>query len=190
MAVDTALRNPEELSVPVVILVLLLGLSAKPDGSRSPNQTIPMTMTSTGGLDVDLNRNVGIARGDVVIRRSDVLVCCDRAEAHYKGDQIEQVTCRGDVVIIRPDGTQAFSDVAVFRAVEDRLTLIGRAQVIGQETHLAGDRIVYDIGKDRLVSEGKKSRFDFRTPKGSKTHRPCPPGAARTKPYKEKSSPK
>ncbi|MEQ8981549.1 MAG: hypothetical protein RL846_26625, partial [Deltaproteobacteria bacterium] len=43
----------------------------------------PVQMRSTGGLEIDLEKKVGRARGDVVIEREDVVVCCDEAEAKY-----------------------------------------------------------------------------------------------------------
>ena len=57
----------------------------------------PVEMTAVGGLSIDLKRQVGVAKGDVVIRRDDVLVCCDEAEAKYAANKIERVTCKGRV---------------------------------------------------------------------------------------------
>ncbi|MEQ9495747.1 MAG: LptA/OstA family protein [Deltaproteobacteria bacterium] len=136
----------------------------------------PVQMRSTGGLEIDLEKKVGRARGDVVIEREDVVVCCDEAEAKYSEQRIERVTCRGDVVIVRPDGTKARADVAVFVAERDAVTLFGKAKVYAPEAMLSGDRIVYDIGRDKLSVEGKGSRFSFE-PKGKKAPslRACPP---------------
>lgn len=136
----------------------------------------PVAMRSKGGLEIDLEKKIGTARDDVVIERDDVTVCCDVAEAHYSGQRIEQVTCRGRVVIVRPDGTKATADVAVFIADRDNVTLTGRAKVYSPEATLRGERIVYDIGRDKLKVEGKDSRFTFQ-PKGAKAPalRACPP---------------
>lgn len=143
----------------------------------------PVEMSAAGGLSVDLKRQVGIAKKDVYIRRDDIEVCCDEAEAHYAGNRIERVECRGRVVIVRPDGTRATADEAVFVAVADRVTLRGRAEVRAKDAHLTGERIVYDIGEDRLEVEGTKSRFRFEPGKAAAPPPPtraCPPaGAAR-----------
>lgn len=135
-------------------------------------------MRAEGGLEIDLEKKIGRASGDVVIEREDVIVCCDEAEAQYSQQRIERVTCRGDVVIVRPDGTKARADVAVFVADQDAVTLFGKAQVYAPDAMLSGDRIVYDIGRDKLSVEGKGSRFAFE-PKGKKAPplRACPPKA-------------
>lgn len=145
----------------------------------APDQR-PVEMSAKGGLTVDLKRHVGVAKKDVVIRRDDVTVCCDEAEAHYSGNQIERVTCRGRVVIVRPDGTQATADVAVFLAAQDQVTLSGNAEVVTPEAKLSGEKIVYDIGKDQLEVAGKKSRFQYGPKKGAPTPLPrsCPPEAS------------
>lgn len=149
--------------------------------SRIQTEGRPVEMTSTGGLSIDLKKQTGFAKGDVIIKRDDILVCCDAAEAKYSGNQIERVTCRGRVVIVRPDGTRATADVAVYTAVEDRVTLTGGAHVVTQDTDLKGDKIVYDIARDHVEVEGGKgarSQFKFRQAEakmGGVLDRPCPP---------------
>lgn len=140
----------------------------------------PVEMTSKGGLSVDLKQKIGVAKGDVLIKRDDVLVCCDEAEARYLKNKIERVTCRGRVVIVRPDGTRATAGVAVFVASEDRVTLSGAAHVVTEAADLQGEKIIYDIKNDRLEVEGQKSRFVYApVPKASdpkeQPSRPCPP---------------
>lgn len=150
------------------------------------SDTRPVEMSSDGGMSIDLKRKIGRAKGDVLIKRDDVLVCCDEAEAHYLANQIESVTCKGRVVIVRPDGTRATANLAVFIAAEDKITLTGKARVVAEAGDLAGEKIVYDIGTDQLEVEGGKSRFNYRpaADKGLGTknvpERACPPvsGAA------------
>lgn len=141
----------------------------------------PVEMTSSGGLSIDLNRHLGHAHGDVLIKRDDVLVCCDDAVAHYTGNQIERLTCRGRVVIVRPDGTRATAQVAVFQASEDRVTLTGDARVYSEEANLSGDRIIYDVARDHLEVEGGRSKFKYKPETEADRAilaRPCPPGSA------------
>src|SRR5262245_22000911 len=126
------------------------------------SDTKPVEMTSSGGVSIDLKKKIGIAKGDVVIKREDVLVCCDEAEAHYLSNKIERVTCRGRVVIVRPDGTHAIVKEAVFVASEDKVTLSGEVHVTSEAADLEGEKIVYDIGRDRLEVVGGRSRFKYR----------------------------
>ena len=152
----------------VVAVLLALNLPGQTPPSRARTDRVsgngePVEMTAKGGLEIDLERRVGVAQGDVTIRRRDVVVCCDRAEARYFGNRVQRVECRGRVVIVRPDGTRARADVAVFDASKDRITLTGRAKVRADQADLEGDVIVYDIAADRLDVRGnfERSRLRF-----------------------------
>lgn len=147
----------------LALAVLLTAAAAPPPvvDARSG----PVRMTAKGGIEVDLEKRIGIARTDVVIARDDVTVCCDVARAEYAADQIRKVTCRGRVVVVRADGTKASADLAVFEAVKNAVTLEGKAKVWTADARLSGRRIVYDIGADKLSVVGGQSRFDF-DPKG------------------------
>jgi lipopolysaccharide transport protein LptA len=155
-----------------MLLCLLVG--APPQG-RLQVEGEPVELSSKGGIAIDLSKNVGIAKDDVVIRRKDVTVCCDEAEASYAGGKIERVTCRGRVVIVRPDGTRASAGLAVYSAGEDTVTLTGRPKVFAKDAHLVGETIVYDIGKDKLEVAGKRSKFSFAPSKKAPELRACPP---------------
>jgi lipopolysaccharide transport protein LptA len=153
------------LRAAAAILVLLAGAQT---GDRLRGEGKPVEMTAKGRLQIDLEKHVGVATGDVVIRREDVTVCCDRAEARFSGDRVEWVECRGRVVIVRPDGTRARADAAVFDATKDQVTLSGRARVRSAEADLEGQEIVYDIAADKLDVAGGPSRFRF-------AHKDLPP---------------
>lgn len=158
-------------------LWLLSWLATQPAGGARVTHDRPVEMQSSGGLEVDLKRNVGVARGDVVIRRDDVTVCCDEAEAHYRGDRIERVECRGRVVVVRADGTKAVADVAVFDAGKEQVSLSGRARVRSESADVEGQLIVYDIRRDQLSVKGKASRFRFQPAASDALALPrsCPP---------------
>jgi len=136
-------------------------LLAAPAADRLRGEGRTVEMSAQGGLKIDLAKQIGVATGDVVIERDDIIVCCDEATAHYSGRRIERVECRGRVAIVRPDGTRARADLAVFEASEDRVTLTGGAKLRSKEADLAGEAIVYDIGRDTLDVRGAKSRFRF-----------------------------
>ena len=159
-------------------LVILFGAPSKNSKTdRLGTGDLPVEMTSKGSLKIDLEKRIGHAENDVVIRRADIIVCCDRATAKYAKDRIESVECMGRVVIVRPDGTVAQANRAVFKADQDRVKLSGLAKVRSEDTLLEGDEIVYDIGKDKLEVRGANSRFRF-VPKDlpeMKLERKCPP---------------
>ncbi|MCB9655405.1 MAG: hypothetical protein H6729_14895 [Deltaproteobacteria bacterium] len=178
------------LFMALALLALAPALALAQKGKPSPRDR-PVEMTARGGLTVDLKRNVGLAKGDVVIRRDDVLVCCDEAEAQYAGNKVERITCRGRVVILRPDGTSASADVAIFEAVHDKLELKGRARVTGRGTDLSGEQIIYDVARDKLEVAGARSRFKFVPGDVGPPAplRPCPPPSSTTEEGTSKAPP-
>jgi lipopolysaccharide transport protein LptA len=159
-----------------LLFIAALALSA-PAADRLRGEGKAVEMTAQGGLRVDLKAQTGKAKGDVVIRREDIVVCCDEAEASFSGDKIERVECKGRVVIVRPDGTRARADVAIFDARADTVTLSGGARLRSTDADLEGDAIIYDIAKDHLEVTGKGSKFRFAP--GQKAPldlgRACPP---------------
>ena len=156
-------------------LLLLIALA----GITAPEKKLdnrPVEMTAKGGLWVDLKKQTGIAKGDVVVRRDDVTVCCDRAEATFMKNEVQRVECTGNVVIVRPDGTRAHADKAVFEASTDTVTLTGKARVTSTAADLEGESIVYDIATDKLEVQGSKARFRYKPEaEAAEKGRPCPP---------------
>ena len=164
---------------PIVLSLVLLGLAPSQTSKKDPLRTkgLPVEMTAKGGLKIDLEKKIGYAETDVVIKRADVTVCCDQAVAKYAKDRIKSVECKGRVVILRPDGTVAQADRAVFQADQDKVKLFGTAKLRSEDTELEGQEIVYDIAKDKLNVRGSNSRFRF-VPKNlpaMKLERNCPP---------------
>ncbi len=148
-------------SVTSALLALALGVGAPVALTAAKGKERPVDMRARGGLSVDLKKQTGTAHGDVVIQRDDVTVCCDRADATFSKNAIQRVECSGNVVVLRPDGTRARADRAVFDAATDTVTLAGKARVQSIEADLEGESIVYDIAADRLEVTGKKARFRY-----------------------------
>jgi lipopolysaccharide transport protein LptA len=170
-------RAASSLGASLALGLLVGPARAAPPSGRDAAREVPIEMTAKGGLSVNLKTQIGLARGDVIVRRDDVTLCCDRAEARFDGDQIRRVECSGRVVIRRADGTIARADLAVFEADADRLVLTGDARVRSTLASLDGERIVYDVARDELTVEGGRSRVRY-TPqqKGARAEpeRACP----------------
>jgi lipopolysaccharide transport protein LptA len=188
----SACSDPAAVRVLVTTLVALFAgadPAAKPTGAghdRVQPDSRPVEIESSSGFSMDMKNHTGFAKGDVVIKREDVLVCCDEADAKFASDSsIERVTCRGRVVIVKPDGTRATAHLAVFVASEDKVTLTGDAHVHREDTDLTGEQIIYDIGHDHLEVGGSRSRFQRVKPgtpaPKEASSRPCPPTPAKKK---------
>jgi len=162
-----------------ILSLILLAVAPSKDSKSDPlrSKGLPVEMTAKGGLKIDLEKRIGYAETDVVIKRADVTVCCDKAVAKYTKNRIQSVECKGRVIILRPDGTVARADRAIFQADKDKVKLSGTAKVRSEDTELEGDEIVYDIAQDKLKVRGSNSRFRF-VPKNlpaMKLERQCPP---------------
>lgn len=138
------------------LAALAWGLVASPEPEGRLARA-PIEMSSDGGIRIDLRRRTGTAEGHVVIRRRDLVVCCDRAVARYGSDRISEVTCRGNVVIHRADGMRIMAAQARFVADRERLVLTGGVRVWREEGYLSGQRIEFDLARDRLDVRGPGS---------------------------------
>ncbi|MEL7369018.1 MAG: LptA/OstA family protein [Myxococcota bacterium] len=148
------------------VWVSLFALAAEGSDDRTP-----VEISAKGGMSVDLEKGLGRAEGDVVIRRRDLVVCCDRAEAVYAKGQIRAVACRGNVVIRRTDGTRIVAEQVNFQPGRKRLALSGRVKVWRSDGQLTGDRMTYALDTGRLEVRGARSTLKL-TPDGD------PPPAA------------
>ena len=129
--------------------------------AAEPKIDVPLEMTADGGLIFDLVRRIGRAEGNVIVRRHDMVVCCDRAEAKLKNARIDSVRCEGDAVIRRLDGTRITADHVQYDAAHNLLTLTGRVVAQRADGELAGAKMVYRLDQDRLEVTGPRSTLRF-----------------------------
>ncbi len=125
---------------------------------------------------LDLAGGRGSAHGNVVIRSGDFVLCCDRLEAKYADGSIEELLCKGRVVIRKRDGTQVTASQVDFRASERRLTFQGNVVVWQKGGMLAGPRMIFDLRTERLEVTGARSRLSWSpgTSAPPPAGRPCP----------------
>ena len=140
----------------------------------------PIEMTADGRMTVDLARRVGRAEGGVVIRRRDLVVCCDEAKAKYGRDAIEAVSCQGRVVIRGVDRTVITARSVEFRVDVNRLTLKDDVIVWRPDGRLSGPHVEYDLSTKRLEVKGPGSAFRYTpgSPSALPATRSCPKPAA------------
>ncbi len=160
-----------------VVVAVCDGAGAPPDRDAQA----PIEMTADGNLTIDMVKRIGRARGNVIIRRRDFVVCCDEAEARYGAKTIEKVSCRGNVVIHTVGPTRITAGWAEFRVAADRLVLRGGVVVWRPRGRLTGRRIEYDLSAERLDVSGPGSSLVF-SPDGGAL-----PAAARSCPQPTKA---
>ena len=148
------------------------GVSA-PD-AIADGRPIPVEMTADEGLVVDLAKGTGLARGNVVLRRGDLVVCCDRAEARYGKAGIDRIACRGRVIVRHGEQTLISAQTIEFQVASNRLLLRGQVDVWRKEGRLRGNKMVFDIDSERLEVSGAQSRLIWAPTVLPPARRSCP----------------
>lgn len=112
------------------------------------------------GMQIFSKPNRVECKGNVVVRRSDILICCELFEGF--GDdkwQWEKFTCKNDVRGQRPDELME-SDYAVFVLGTNNLVLTGRPRLQRGKSLLAGERIVVDVKTNEAQIEKPRGRIE------------------------------
>lgn len=106
-------------------------------------------------LTVTPRSNVAVARGAVQIRGKAAHLFADEAEATYgAGRRIEKVVMRGNVRVVRPDGTVATGRTGTLDEKAGLITLEGDPVIEREGDTLRGERMVFRLREDRFeVSE-------------------------------------
>jgi lipopolysaccharide export system protein LptA len=112
------------------------------------------------GMQVFSKPNRVHCTGNVVVRRRDVLLCCeifdDVADDNW---QWQKFTCTDDVRAQRPDELME-SDEAVFVLGSSDLVLTGRPRLQRAQNLLAGERIVVDVKTNEAQIEKPRGRIE------------------------------
>lgn len=112
------------------------------------------------GMQIFSKPNRVECKGNVVVRRRDILLCCETFEGF--GDekwQWEKFTCSGDVRGQRPDELME-SDFAVFVLGTNDLVLTGRPRLQRGKSLLAGERILVNVKTNQAQIEKPRGRIE------------------------------
>lgn len=102
-------------------------------------------------LSVEPNRTVCV--GNVVLRRSDLLVCCRRFEGtRDERGQLQRLLCIDDVRARRGEETM-WADRAEYRPDTADLVLTGRPLVRRGQSLLVGDRVTVNVKEEQARIE-------------------------------------
>lgn len=143
----------------MTMLVLVALLGAPPAKSLPGGEQGPIDFRCDG-MQIFSKPNRVECKGNVVVRRSDILLCCEVFEGF--GDekwQWEKFTCSGDVRGQRPDELLE-SDYGVFVLGTNDLVLTGRPRTQRGKSLLAGERIVVNIKTNQAQIEKPRGRIE------------------------------
>ena len=112
-------------------------------------------------VEMDFSSGTRIYRGNVSVRQGTIRIIADQIELIYKGEQLDHGIATGNPAVFRqrPDGKD-HDIVGTGRQIEldeinNIVTFIGNARLRQDRDAIEGERIVYDMARDRMVVRGE-----------------------------------
>ena len=112
-------------------------------------------------VEMDFSSGTRIYRGNVSVRQGTIRIIADQIELIYKGEQLDHGIATGNPAVFRqrPDGKD-HDIVGTGRRIEldeinNIVTFIGNARLRQDRDAIEGERIVYDMARDRMVVRGE-----------------------------------
>jgi lipopolysaccharide transport protein LptA len=146
---------------------LALSLLAQPAPQSAAPKKALGDLSQQGPLDfrcdamqVYTKPNRTVCTGNVVVRRSDLLVCCDKFEGVANDDwQWQKLVCVDDVRAQRGEETM-WSDRAEFEPNTSDLVLTGRPMVKRGQSIIEGDKVTVNVKDDRARVTKPRGRLE------------------------------
>jgi len=95
-------------------------------------ETGPTTITCSGALVVDYEKNIAHFKDNVVAQDSRGKLTADTMDVYYNrvSRRVSKIVSVGDVVIENPDGNKTYSDSVIYLADEGRIILGGDTEAL------------------------------------------------------------
>ena len=111
-------------------------------------------------VEMDFSSGTRLYRGNVSVRQGTIRILADQIELVYKGEQLDHGIATGNPAVFRqrPDGKD-HDIVGTGRRIEldeiqNIVTFIGDARLRQDRDAIEGERIVYDMARDRMIVRG------------------------------------
>ena len=111
-------------------------------------------------VEMDFSSGTRLYRGNVSVRQGTIRILADQIELFYKGEQLDHGIATGNPAVFRqrPDGKD-HDIVGTGRRIEldeiqNIVTFIGDARLRQDRDAIEGERIVYDMARDRMIVRG------------------------------------
>jgi len=111
-------------------------------------------------VEMDFSSGTRIYRGNVSVRQGTIRILADQIELFYKGEQLDHGIATGNPAVFRqrPDGKD-HDVIGTGRRIEldeinNIVTFINNARLRQGGDAIEGERIVYDMGRDRMIVRG------------------------------------
>lgn len=110
---------------------------------------------SSGKLALDAKNKVFVYSENVEITQGALKITSDTALGKYnESNQIEVVTCSGNVVITKNELINANADKAIYYVKEDKIELTEGPELVNDTNILIADRIIIYVKEDRSEAQG------------------------------------
>ena len=131
-------------------------------------------------VEMDFSSGTRIYRGNVSVRQGTIRIIADQIELIYKGEQLDHGIAIGNPAVFRqrPDGKD-HDVIGTGRRIEldeiqNIVTFIGDARLRQDRDAIEGERIVYDMARDRMIVRGGDASPTRTTRAVSYTHLTLP----------------
>ena len=111
-------------------------------------------------VEMDFSSGTRLYRGNVSVRQGTIRIIADQIELIYKGEQLDHGIATGNPAVFRqrPDGKD-HDIIGTGRRIEldeiqNIVTFIGDARLRQDRDAIEGERIVYDMARDRMIVRG------------------------------------
>ena len=112
------------------------------------NKKEKIVITCDGPLDVDYEKNIAIFNNNVKVEKPDLIIYSDKMQVYFTANQqnnvpakgpaaisssVDKIVASGNVRIIRGENI-SYSQQAIYTAIDKKITLTGRPQIIIYQT--------------------------------------------------------
>ena len=111
-------------------------------------------------VEMDFSRGIRIYRGNVSVRQGTIRIIADQIELIYKGEQLDHGIAIGNPAVFRQRPDRKDHDVIgtgrriELDEIQNIVTFIGDARLRQDRDAIEGERIVYDMARDRMIVRG------------------------------------
>ncbi len=144
--VDVAIADDKSKSAS---LKGLLGDKPKAGAKEAP------LFIKSDSLEVNSKERVFIYKNNVELTKDDLKVTANFVEGYYsESNDIEKITCRGNVVITKGTALKATANRALYKVAAAIIELTENPEVYKEDNVLAADKIRIFVNEDRSEAEG------------------------------------
>lgn len=145
--------DPARLAAAGLLLLATCGQALELDRSQE-------ILFEADTIERDEQAQLTVMTGSVSVRQGSLDIRADRAEFHGPLETLNRLVVEGAPATLHQALEQREGDLDArarrieYDLVEGQLVLTGNAEVNQGNRHLSGERIRYDLGRDRVIAEG------------------------------------